>query len=284
MRWTFALVYGRRRSDGLTWICVSPGRDCSRLACFDLADNPFEAFRPAPPPFQDLIPCIPCLRWENGWAALPVTLGFISGGALLQLTDMAMHQVSATCRHSSSTMPSSRQATSWNMQRVDHQCRSACTQSFLQCTRRLLVQPSIHNLLHQMHSALEDLSLYKSVATAEPDATRSQRLRRLLLLIIAITIHNFPGSCIPGFYVASRSMRDVLQSPYSTHPVLTLCSPRQRVWLSALPLALSGLRPAPLSAKQFLLLLASGSKISPREWQSQCPSCARGSHHCRQAS
>ncbi|EOD21988.1 hypothetical protein EMIHUDRAFT_352521 [Emiliania huxleyi CCMP1516] len=79
--------------------------------------------------------------WEEGWAAMPVALGFVSGGALLQLTDL---------------------------------------------------------LMSNLHESLEDLSLYKNVATSEGSATRSQRLRRLLLLIIAITIHNFPEGMAVG--------------------------------------------------------------------------------------
>ena len=79
--------------------------------------------------------------WEEGWAAMPVALGFVSGGALLQLTDL---------------------------------------------------------LMSNLHESLEDLSLYKNVATSEGSTTRSQRLRRLLLLIIAITIHNFPEGMAVG--------------------------------------------------------------------------------------
>jgi zinc transporter ZupT len=56
--------------------------------------------------------------------------------------------------------------------------------------------------LHRMQGSLEDLDLYKGLATVnEPAAGRNGRvskLRRLLLLIIAITIHNFPEGMAVG--------------------------------------------------------------------------------------
>jgi len=81
---------------------------------------------------------------SQGWgqhAYVPVAVGFLSGGVLLQSTDA---------------------------------------------------------LLTSMSSSLEELDLYKSVATAEPATTRSARLRRLVLLILAITIHNFPEGMAVG--------------------------------------------------------------------------------------
>ena len=72
---------------------------------------------------------------------MPVALGFLSGGALLQITDW------------------------W---------------------------------LHRIQGSLEELDLYKSVAQAEGSSKRSSKLRRLLMLIIAITIHNFPEGMAVG--------------------------------------------------------------------------------------
>ena len=80
----------------------------------------------------------------QGWGQhsyVPVAIGFLSGGVLLQATDA---------------------------------------------------------LLTRMSSSLEELDLYKSVATAEASETRSARLRRLVLLILAITIHNFPEGMAVG--------------------------------------------------------------------------------------
>lgn len=64
----------------------------------------------------------------------------------------------------------------------------------------LLLQAS-ERLLEKMHGSLEELELYKSVAkekgTSSP-ATRDQQFRKLLLLVIAITIHNFPEGMAVG--------------------------------------------------------------------------------------
>jgi len=81
---------------------------------------------------------------SQGWdkhAYVPVAIGFISGGMLLQVTDA---------------------------------------------------------LLSKMQSSLEELDLYKQVATGEETATRSVRMRRLIMLILAITIHNFPEGMAVG--------------------------------------------------------------------------------------
>jgi len=81
---------------------------------------------------------------NGGWgqhAYLPVAIGFLSGGLLLQASDA---------------------------------------------------------LLSSMQSSLEELDLYKDVAKTEATATRSQRLRRLIMLILAITIHNFPEGMAVG--------------------------------------------------------------------------------------
>ena len=75
------------------------------------------------------------------FSALPVALGFLSGGALLQITD---------------------------------------------------------NVMASMGNQLEELDLYKQVAVETDKVTREQRLRRLLMLIIAITIHNFPEGMAVG--------------------------------------------------------------------------------------
>lgn len=90
----------------------------------------------------------------QGWAEyswVPVALGFLSGGALLQATDY---------------------------------------------------------LLHRMQGSLEELDLYKGIAIQDGDddaanggkgvKRRMSRLRRLLMLIIAITIHNFPEGMAVG--------------------------------------------------------------------------------------
>lgn len=82
---------------------------------------------------------------EQGWNDLsyvPVALGFLSGGALIQGTDM---------------------------------------------------------LLNHLKGSLEELDLYKGLAVGDGQAaSRQQRVRRLLLLIIAITIHNFPEGMAVG--------------------------------------------------------------------------------------
>ena len=73
---------------------------------------------------------------------MPVAVGFLSGGALLQCTDA---------------------------------------------------------LLHHLQGSLEELDMYKSLAVSDGSAvSRQQRLRRLLMLIIAITIHNFPEGMAVG--------------------------------------------------------------------------------------
>ena len=86
----------------------------------------------------------------QGWGQysyVPVALGFLSGGALLQITDW------------------------W---------------------------------LTRMQGSLEELDLYKGLAVAEADEASGRskgkmtRLRRLLMLIIAITIHNFPEGMAVG--------------------------------------------------------------------------------------
>ena len=69
------------------------------------------------------------------------------------------------------------------------------------CPNELLLQVS-EKLLEAMQGSLEELDLYKSVAAstesgADPK-TRNQQFRRLLLLIIAITIHNFPEGMAVG--------------------------------------------------------------------------------------
>ena len=84
------------------------------------------------------------MRRSQGWgdqSYVPVALGFLSGGALLQITDW------------------------W---------------------------------LHRIQGSLEELDLYKGVAQAEGSSKRSDKLRRLLMLIIAITIHNFPEGMAVG--------------------------------------------------------------------------------------
>ena len=82
---------------------------------------------------------------EQGWtdtAYVPVAIGFLSGGVLLQATDA---------------------------------------------------------LLHHLQGSLEEMDMYKSLAVDDGSVvTRQQRLRRLLMLVIAITIHNFPEGMAVG--------------------------------------------------------------------------------------
>jgi len=54
-------------------------------------------------------------------------------------------------------------------------------------------------LLDYLKGSLEELDLYKGMAVGDGQAaSRQQRVRRLLLLIIAITIHNFPEGMAVG--------------------------------------------------------------------------------------
>merc|ERR1740136_87962 len=54
-------------------------------------------------------------------------------------------------------------------------------------------------LLDYLKGSLEELDLYKGMAVGDGKAaSRQQRVRRLLLLIIAITIHNFPEGLAVG--------------------------------------------------------------------------------------
>ena len=59
-------------------------------------------------------------------------------------------------------------------------------------------------LLDYLKGSIEELDLYKGVATGDADdkqggkGARVARVRRLLLLIIAITIHNFPEGMAVG--------------------------------------------------------------------------------------
>ena len=68
-------------------------------------------------------------------------------------------------------------------------CGFICGGALLQLTDALLTK---------MEGGLEELDLYKQVATGEEKNTRVQRLRRLILLIFAITIHNFPEGMAVG--------------------------------------------------------------------------------------
>ena len=62
----------------------------------------------------------------------------------------------------------------------------------------LLIQAT-DRLLDYLKGSLEELDLYKGLAVGDGKAaSRQQRVRRLLLLIIAITIHNFPEGMAVG--------------------------------------------------------------------------------------
>ena len=72
-------------------------------------------------------------------------------------------------------------------------------------------------VLEAMQGSLEELDLYKGVAAganggdaAIDKGTRNQQFRRLLLLIIAITIHNFPEvrPAHDGYTTVTRQLRD----------------------------------------------------------------------------
>ena len=70
----------------------------------------------------------------------------------------------------------------------------------------LLIQAT-DRLLDYLKGSLEELDLYKGLAVGDGKAaSRQQRVRRLLLLIIAITIHNFPEGMAVGV-ASARSAR-----------------------------------------------------------------------------
>ena len=212
---------------------------------------------------------------DQGWGAhsyAPVALGFLSGGVLLQATDRLLHRLQA--RNSA----------------------QFCGAAIIAREPTLCHNPLLHRLRRPPQGPLEELDLYKGVVAdntiASPSKTpaspgrrtaspakrrpaagggvmtrpgetkerRSQRLRRLMLLIIAITLHNFPEGMAVGDAAAAAAG---LSHAHSPSPLLP--SSRQ-----ASASARSAQRAAPPSAAPSRSPSASASKTSRRAWRCRC--------------